>query len=201
MDKGQILCDYRTAKNHKKQIHILAELNACSKEEIIDILTDGGYTRTFNTNGVDISVKRKEIEDRYANGDDVATLAMAYHISKKAIRTLLNVPETEDEKPMENENNTQTCKEIINRPHEELNEANDKILSLTKQLDGERNDNTALKEQMASMEAEIEELKSHAAESDSFYGRYQDQCIKINQLNTTIDVLIDKINLLKAVYA
>lgn len=37
MDKGQILCDYRTAKNHKKQIHILAELNACSKEEIIDI--------------------------------------------------------------------------------------------------------------------------------------------------------------------
>lgn len=87
MDKGQILCDYRTAKNHKKQIPILAELNACSKEEIIDILTEGGYTRTFNTNGVDISVKRKEIEDRYANGDDVATLAMAYHISKKAIRT------------------------------------------------------------------------------------------------------------------
>lgn len=38
MDKGQILCDYRTAKNHKKQIPILAELNACSKEEIIDIL-------------------------------------------------------------------------------------------------------------------------------------------------------------------
>lgn len=72
MDKGQILCDYRTAKNHKKQIHIRAELNACSKEEIIDILTDGGYTRTFNTNGVDISVKRKEIEDRYANGDDVS---------------------------------------------------------------------------------------------------------------------------------
>lgn len=102
---------------------------------------------------------------------------------------------------MENENNTQTCKEIINRLHEELNEANDKILSLTKQLDGERNDNTALKEQMASMEAKIKELKSHAAESDSFYGRYQDQCIKINQLNTTIDVLIDKINLLKAVYA
>lgn len=82
-----------------------------------------------------------------------------------------------------------------------MNEANDKILSLTKQLDGERNDNTALKEQMASMEAEIKELKSHAAESGSFYGRYQDQCIKINQLNTTIDVLIDKINLLKAVYA
>lgn len=177
-----------------------AELNACSKEEIIDILTEGGYTRTFNTNGVDISVKRKEIENRYANGDDVATLAMAYHISKKAIRTLLNVPETEDDKPMESKD-TQTCKETINRLHEELNEANDKILSLTKQLDGERNDNTALKEQMASMEAKIKELKSHAAESDSFYSRYQDQCIKINQLNTTIDVLIDKINLLKAVYA
>lgn len=102
---------------------------------------------------------------------------------------------------MENENNTQTCKETINRLHEELNEANDKILSLTKQLNGERNGNTALKEQIVSMEAEIRELKSHAEENDSFYSRYQDQCIKINQLNTTIDVLIDKINLLKAVYA
>lgn len=200
MDKGQILYDYRTAKNHKRQIPILAELNACSKEEIIDILTEGGYTRTFNTNGVDISVKRKEIEDRYANEDDVATLAMAYHISKKAIRTLLNVPETEDEKQMESES-TKTCKETINRLHEELNEANDKILSLTKQLDGERNENTALKEQIESMGAEIRELKSHAEENEGFYNRYQDQCIKINQLNTTIDVLIDKINLLKAVYA
>lgn len=200
MDKGQILYDYRTAKNHKRQIPILAELNACSKEEIIDILTEGGYTRTFNTNGVDISVKQKEIEDRYANGDDVATLARAYHISKKAIRTLLNVPEPEDEKQMESES-TKTCKETINRLHEELNEANDKILSLTKQLNGERNGNTALKEQIVNMEAEIRELKSHAKENEGFYNRYQDQCIKINQLNTTIDVLIDKINLLKAVYA
>ena len=200
MDKGQILYDYRTAKNHKRQIPILAELNACSKEEIIDILTEGGYTRTFNTNGVDISVKKKEIENRYANGDDVATLARAYHISKKAIRTLLNVPEPEDEKQMESES-TKTCKETINRLHEELNEANDKILSLTKQLNRERNGNTALKEQIVNMEAEIRELKSHAKENEGFYNRYQDQCIKINQLNTTIDVLIDKINLLKAVYA
>lgn len=82
-----------------------------------------------------------------------------------------------------------------------MNKANDKILSLTKQLDGERNENTALKEQIESMEAEIRELKSHAEENAGFYNRYQDQCIKINQLNTTIDVLIDKINLLKAVYA
>jgi chromosome segregation ATPase len=126
---------------------------------------------------------------------------MAYQISKKAIRTLLNVPETEDDKPMENEENTKMCKETINRLREELNEANDKILSLTKQLDGERNKDTALKEQIESMEAEIRELKSHAAESDNFYSRYQDQCIKINQLNTTIDVLIDKINLLKVVHA
>ena len=102
---------------------------------------------------------------------------------------------------MENEKNTQTCKETINRQHEELNKANDKIISLTKQLDGERNENTALKEQIESMEAEIRELKSHAEENEGFYNRYQDQCIKINQLNTTIDVLIDKINLLKAVYA
>lgn len=29
MDKGQILMDYRLAKNHKRQIPILADLNVC----------------------------------------------------------------------------------------------------------------------------------------------------------------------------
>ena len=58
MDKGQILMDYRLAKNHKRQIPILADLNVCDTQTIVEILEEGGYKRMFNTNGVDISVKK-----------------------------------------------------------------------------------------------------------------------------------------------
>ena len=33
MDKGQILMDYRLAKNHKRQIPILADLNVCDTQK------------------------------------------------------------------------------------------------------------------------------------------------------------------------
>lgn len=65
MDRGQILKDYRMAKNHKKQIPILAELNACDEQAIIEILNEAGYKQMFNTNGVDISVKQAEMADKY----------------------------------------------------------------------------------------------------------------------------------------
>ncbi len=42
MDKGQILMDYRLAKNHKRQIPILADLNVCDTQTIVEILEDGG---------------------------------------------------------------------------------------------------------------------------------------------------------------
>ena len=54
--------DYRLAKNHKRQIPILADLNVCDTQTIVEILEEGGYKRMFNTNGVDISVKKTEIE-------------------------------------------------------------------------------------------------------------------------------------------
>lgn len=43
MDKGQILMDYRLAKNHKRQIPILADLNVCDTQTIVEILEEGGY--------------------------------------------------------------------------------------------------------------------------------------------------------------
>ena len=57
MDKGQILMDYRLAKNHKRQIPILADLNACDTQTIVEILEEGGYKRigsesTDNIRGV-----------------------------------------------------------------------------------------------------------------------------------------------------
>lgn len=41
MDKGQILMDYRLAKNHKRQIPILADLNVCDTQTIVEILEEG----------------------------------------------------------------------------------------------------------------------------------------------------------------
>lgn len=100
MDKGQILMDYRLAKNHKRQIPILADLNVCDTQTIVEILEEGGYKRMFNTNGVDISVKKTEIEQKYSSGESIAALAMTYHVSKKQIKVLLGVEETEEKGTM-----------------------------------------------------------------------------------------------------
>jgi len=42
MTNGEIITSYKQAKNGSEQVKILAELNACSIERIIGILTDGG---------------------------------------------------------------------------------------------------------------------------------------------------------------
>lgn len=45
MHPDEIVVRYRQAKEKGKQIKILAELNACSTEEIMNILYDYGYTK------------------------------------------------------------------------------------------------------------------------------------------------------------
>ena len=42
MDNGEIVRNYRAAKNKNEQIKILADLNAYSSQEILDILTEAG---------------------------------------------------------------------------------------------------------------------------------------------------------------
>lgn len=42
MSKGEITTSYRQAKDKKKQIEVLSELNMCSKEEIVEILKEQG---------------------------------------------------------------------------------------------------------------------------------------------------------------
>lgn len=68
MDKGEICRDYNAAKDKKRQIQILAELNACSKEEIMKILQEGGcifqgeLKKTNKTVGpVEKEIKAKEL--------------------------------------------------------------------------------------------------------------------------------------------
>lgn len=181
MDKGQILRDHKAAKNHKRQIPILADLNACSKEAIVEILTEGGYLMIFNTNGVDISTKADVIKEQHEKGVGVAALAKTYHVSQKNIKTILGIEETE-EGTMANEAELQTKIKILtdkNRElNNELNEALDRINALKKELD----------------KAQTKELPDIEV-----CEKYQELCIKNNQLNATIDILIEKISMLKAV--
>ena len=166
MDKGQILMDYRLAKNHKRQIPILADLNVCDTQTIVEILEEGGYKRMFNTNGVDISVKKTEIEQKYSSGESIATLAMAYHISKKQIKVLLGVEERNAKVEKENDN-------------------------LRKQI-----------EQLESFNAELDATVKEQTEmlnGGKLYEDYQEVCIKNSKLNATVDVLVEKISMLKAV--
>lgn len=168
MDKGQILRDYKAAKNHKRQIPILADLNACSKEAIIEILTEGGYLRIFNT-----------------NGESVAALAKAYHVSLKGMKTILGIEETEEKEPMANDAN--------------VAELEKKIDVLTKENEILQKTADEAKACAAKLQKRIEELEKDKDSSSFIYEKYLDQCIKINQLNTTIDVLVGRISMLKAV--
>ena len=133
MDKGQILMDYRLAKNHKRQIPILADLNVCDTQTIVEILEEGGYKRMFNTNGVDIS---ESLEERNAK--------------------------------VEKEND-----------------------NLRKQI-----------EQLESFNAELDATVKEQTEmlnGGKLYEDYQEVCIKNSKLNATVDVLVEKISMLKAV--
>lgn len=44
MEKDEIVTMYRDAKDKKKQVEILADLNLCSQAEILDILKAGGVS-------------------------------------------------------------------------------------------------------------------------------------------------------------
>lgn len=201
MDKGQILMDYRLAKNHKRQIPILADLNACDTQTIVEILEEGGYKRMFNTNGVDISVKKTEIEQKYSSGESIATLAMAYHISKKQIKALLGVEETE-------EKGTMSEQEMIKK----LGDLTSEVEKLKSGKASLEKMNEAVKQENDEMRKQIEQLENANAELDAtikeqaemlnggkLYEDYQEICIKNSKLNATIDVLVDKIGMLKAV--
>ena len=188
MDKGQILSDYRQAKNHKRQIPILADLNLCDTNKIIEILEEGGYKRIFNTNGVDISVKKEEIEKKYADGTTIADLATMYHISKKQIKALLRVEETEGKESMDGKDS------FARMAH--LTEENEK---LKKALEEYECENKKLRNKVEDMENQIVALKHECGKDGDIHEKYQQVCIRNSQLNAAVDVLAERISMLKAV--
>lgn len=129
MDKGQILADYRLAKNHRRQINILADLNACDPLTIIDILK----AVTERKKQAATSVDEKE---------------------KASLRVQL----------------------------EEYKTANEELMKRVKEL-----------------ESQIVEMKRTGKTDSDLFDKYQQLCIQNNKLSTTVDVLVDKISMLKAV--
>lgn len=201
MDKGQILMDYRLAKNHKRQIPILADLNACDTQTIVEILEEGGYKRMFNTNGVDISVKKTEIEQKYSSGESIATLAMAYHISKKQIKALLGVEETEEKVTMSEQEMIKKLGDLTS----EVEKLKSGKASLEKMNEAVKQENDELRKQIEQLEnanAELDATIKEQAEmlnGGKLYEDYQEICIKNSKLNAAVDVLVEKISMLKAV--
>lgn len=176
MDKKQILRDYREAKNQKRQIPILADLNLCTQDEIKSVLHESGYLMVFNPNGVDVSLRANEIKERYSKGDDVTTLSKAFYVSHKGIRQILGI-----EEDIEVAENTKETIESLNRQIKEKDAA---IAELRQRL---HNCEEKSKCVMA-------ETKAYHTEDE-----WQQMCIKINNLNVTIDTLVDRLALLRSV--
>ena len=73
MTENEIVRNYREAKNKREQVTILADLNRCCKEEIIDILLKNGVEQR------ELPQKRKprkkpEEEKKHMASDTVASI-------------------------------------------------------------------------------------------------------------------------------
>lgn len=191
MDKGQILMDYRLAKNHKRQIPILADLNVCDTQTIVEILEEGGYKRMFNTNGVDISVKKTEIEQKYSSGESIAAL----------VKVLLGVEETEEKGTMSEQEMIKKLGELTSEV-EKLKANKKSLAERNMQAEKENDDLRKQIEQLESFNAELDATVKEQTEmlnGGKLYEDYQEVCIKNSKLNATVDVLVEKISMLKAV--
>ena len=60
-------------------------------------------------------------------------------------------------------------------------------------------ENEKLMKHISDLKNQIAEMEHDGDATSDLSGKYQQLCIKYNQLNTTIDVLVDKIGMLKAV--
>ena len=72
MHPDEIVVRYRQAKEKGKQIKILAELNACSVEEIMDILYDYGYTKKQMGGAIRFLNSEKDTEDEVHGKENIS---------------------------------------------------------------------------------------------------------------------------------
>ena len=98
MTAAEIRQSFAAAKNSDAQVKILAELNLCKKQDILDIIegkTDElpppsgkGRRRAPHTYYINAE-KQKEIKDRYAAGETLEELATAYNATEELIQQII----------------------------------------------------------------------------------------------------------------
>lgn len=194
MKESEILSDYRQAKNQRKQIGILADMCLCSKSEIGEILKKNGYMMVFNTNGVDISTKADEIKAKYENGTKIQELAKEYYAPQKGIKLILGLKEDEEMGKL-----TDIPEGIdLEKENKDLKA---KIKELEKQIDKLESEKQYNLHTLQTLHEEIDQLNANLTKEreSEWHKKYTDLCIRYNQASTTIDVLIEKISMLKVV--
>lgn len=88
MNDGEIFKSYREARNHKKQIKILAELNGCAKTDIETLLRKNGYMKLFVADK-DLSVELPKIHQLISCGKSQSEIAKIYGTQQSKICLLL----------------------------------------------------------------------------------------------------------------
>lgn len=194
MKESEILSDYRQAKNQRKQIGILADMCLCSKSEIGEILKKNGYMMVFNTNGVDISAKADEIKAKYENGTKIQELAKEYYAPQKGIKLILGLKEDEEMGKLTD------IPEGIDL-EKENRDLKAKVKELEKQIDKLESEKQYNIHTLQALHEEIDQLNANLTKEreSEWFKKYNDLCIRYNQASTTIDVLIEKISMLKVV--
>lgn len=105
MTESEICASYRQAKNKNEQVRILADLNLCNKQEIVDILSQNGYITGTpaakaadklpeekpqkadgRSNRVDPKIRREQYIGLADKGFTVAETAVALEVTETAVR-------------------------------------------------------------------------------------------------------------------
>lgn len=103
-NEQEIMISYRGAKNHKKQISILAQLNACSEEYIREIVKRNGAGIILNNNKKDISLQASTIKEYINRGFEMSKIAKMMCATKKQILEVLKfagIEQTQEERTEE----------------------------------------------------------------------------------------------------
>lgn len=194
MTKREIISSYKAAKNQKSQIGIIAELSLKKKAEIMQILKEAGCEMIFGRGGMDLSLHVDEMVAMCNEGKTQNEIAEYFGTKQPVISKLLKT----EQKPKENDMGSTVAD--LEKQNAELIDAKsemEKSIEKCKEYICElKNANETLGKENCRLKTENDELKSKYGEISN---NYQSLCIKCNQLSTAVDVLVDKISILKQI--
>lgn len=137
MQKGEIVRSFNEAKNRGEQVKILAELNCCSTEEIMNILKEAGIevnNRIFNGGNFKTAISSKKPEAPKQEKKSV-------EVFKKPVEDSEAEPVKEDPEPVK--------KDVPQAVLDALFAESDRLRETIKQLQSRLDDITAYLEEIA----------------------------------------------------